>query len=177
LLSQRDYLVSRSIFLNGIEVKLNHMAKNAKHEAAIPNPALKPLSVLVGKWNTVGTHPLLPDTLHGHTSFEWLEGGAFLMMRSEIEEPGVPSGIAIFGSDDAAEAYFVLYFDERGVSRKYEATMRDNIWKLWRNAPGFSQRFTGTFADNGNTIVGVWELSEDDSTWKRDLELTYTRVR
>jgi hypothetical protein len=99
------------------------------------------------------------------------------MMRSEIDEPGIPSAIAILGSDDAAETYFMLYFDERGVSRKYEMTMRDNIWRYWRNAPGFSQRFTGTFADDSNTIIGVSELSEDDSTWKRDLELTYTRVK
>ena len=153
------------------------MPKKSKHEAAIPNPALKPLSVLVGEWDTVGRHRLLPDTLHGHASFEWLEGGAFLMMHSEIDEPGVPSGVVIVGSDDAEETYFWLYFDERGVSRKYEMTLRDNIWKLWRNAPRFSQRFTGTLGDNGDTIIGVWELSEDDSTWKRDLELTYTRVK
>ena len=153
------------------------MTKNAKHEAAIPNPTLKPLSILIGEWNTVGTHPLLPDTLHGHTSFEWIEGGAFLRMVSEIEEPGVPSGIAIIGSDDAGETFFMLYFDERGVSRKYEMTLRDNIWKFWRDAPNFSQRFTGTFADNGDTIIGVGELSEDDSTWKQDLDLTYTRVK
>ncbi|HZQ05793.1 MAG TPA: hypothetical protein VFD70_04385 [Anaerolineae bacterium] len=153
------------------------MAKNAKHEAAIPNPALKPWSILVGEWETVGKHRLVPDTLHGHASFEWLEGGAFLMMYSEIDEPGVPTGIAIFGSDDATKEFFMLYFDERGVSRKYEAMLRDNIWTYWRNAPGFSQRFTGTIADEGNTIIGVSELSEDDATWKRDLELTFTRVK
>ena len=153
------------------------MAKNAKNEAAIPNPKLEPLSILIGEWNTVGKHRLLPDTLHGQTSFEWLEGGAFLTMYSEIIEPGIPTGISIIGSDDAAETYFMLYFDERGVSRKFEMTLRDNIWKFWRNAPHFSQRFTGTFADNGDTIIGVTELSEDDATWKRDLELTYTRVR
>jgi hypothetical protein len=157
--------------------KISPMAKNAKHEAAIPNPSLQPLSILVGEWNIVGKHRLLPETLHGHTSFEWLEGGAFLMMHSEIEEPGVPSTIAIFGSDDDSETYFMLSFDERGVSRKSEMTLRDNIWKLWRNVPHFSQRFTGTIGDNGDTIIGVWELSEDDSTWKRDLELTYTRVK
>ena len=153
------------------------MSKNVKHEAAIPNPALEAFSVLVGEWNIIGTHRLLADTLHGHASFEWLEDGAFLRMDWEIDEPGIPSAIAIFGSDDATEAYFMLYFDERGVSRKYEATLRDNVWKLWRNVPGFSQRFTGTFRENGDTIIGDWELSEDDSTWKRDLELTYTRVK
>jgi hypothetical protein len=66
-------------------------------EAAIPNPALKPLGFLVGEWLTEGSHPVLPGkTLHGRTSFAWSDGGAFLVMRSEIDEPEVPSGIAIF---------------------------------------------------------------------------------
>lgn len=153
------------------------MAKKSKHEASIPNPALKPLSILVGNWDTVGTHPLIPGTtFHGRTSFEWLEGGAFLVMHSEIEEPGIPSGVAIFGSDDSTGEYFMLYFDERGVSRKYEVTLRDNIWKWWRNATGFSQRFTGTFVDDGHAIVGKGELSRDGASWEKDLELTYTRT-
>jgi hypothetical protein len=153
------------------------MAKDSNNEASIPNPALKPLSALVGQWKTVGTHPLLPGTtFHGHTSFEWLEGGAFLIMHSEIEEPGIPSGIAIFGSDDSAGECFMLYFDERGVSRKYEVMLRDNTWKLWRDFPGFSQRFTGTFVDGGRSIVGKGELSKDGSAGEGDLDLTYTRV-
>ena len=154
------------------------MNQHSMQEASIPNPALEPFSLLIGNWNTTGTHRLIPDTiLHGRASFEWLENGAFLIWRSEIDEPGIPSGLAIFGSDDATEAYFMLYFDERGVSRKYEATLHNNVWKFWRNAPGFSQRFTGTIGENGNTIIGVSELSEDGSTWQRDLELTYTRLK
>jgi len=153
------------------------MAKNSKHEASIPNPALKPLSVLVGEWNTVGTHPYVPGTtFHGRTSFEWLEGGAFLIMHSEIDEPGIPSGIAIFGSDDSTKEYYMLYFDERGVSRKYEVTLDNNIWKWWRNDPKFSQRFTGTIVDDGRTIISKGELSKDGKSWEKDLELTYTRV-
>jgi len=49
----------------------------------------------------------------GIRSFSWI-------MRSEIDEPGIPSGVAIVGSDDATGEYFMLYFDERGVSRKYD---------------------------------------------------------
>ncbi len=154
------------------------MPQDSMNEAAIPNPALQPWNVLVGEWNTIGTHRLLPDTtLHGHASFTWLQGGAFLMMQTQTEETGFPSNIGIFGSDDASEGCTMLYFDERGVSRKFEATLQDHVWKLLRITPGFSQRFTGTIVDNGDTIRGVWELSEDDATWKRDLELTYTRVK
>jgi hypothetical protein len=153
------------------------VTKNSKQEAAIPNPALNPFSVLIGEWDTIGTHPFFPNTIfHGHTSFQWLEGGAFVVMYSEIDEPGIPSGIAIFGSDDSTEEYFMLYFDERGVSRKHEVTLRDNIWKWWRNAPGFSQRFTGTIVDGGRTIIGEGELSKDGLSWEADLKLTYKRV-
>ena len=153
------------------------MAENTRHEAAIPNPALKPLSVLVGRWNTVGTHPLVPGTtFHGQTSFQWLEGGAFLVMHSEIKEPGIPSGIAIFGSDDSSGAYLMLYFDERGVSRKYEVTLRDNVWKWWRDAPRFSQRFTAKIVDDGRTMIAEGQFSRNGSSWEKDLELTYTRA-
>jgi len=153
------------------------MAKNSMQEASIPNPALKPFRVLIGNWSTTGTHAFIPDTiLHGRTSFEWLENGAFLLMRSEIDEPGVPSGIAIIGSDDSTGEFFMLYFDERGVSRQYAVSLRDNIWRWWRNAPGFSQRYEGTIVDDGNTIIGKGELSKDGSSWEKDLDLTYKRV-
>ena len=152
------------------------MAHKLAHEAEITNPALTPFGVLVGEWDTVGSHPALPDTLHGRASFEWIEGGAFLMMHSDVDEPSVPSAIAILGSDDVKDEYFMVYFDERGVSRKYEMSLRGGLWKIWRDAPKFSQRFTGTFADEGRTIIGVWELCEDDVNWRRDLEMTYTRI-
>ena len=63
------------------------MAELVENEAAKPNPALEPLSVLVGTWRTIGTHPLVPGTaFHGRTSFSWIEGGAFLIMHSRIDE-------------------------------------------------------------------------------------------
>jgi hypothetical protein len=153
------------------------MTRQSKREASIPNHLLKTFGVLIGKWKTVGTHPMVPGTtFHGLTVFEWLEGGAFVIMHSEIDEPEIPSGVAIIGSDDSAEEFFMLYFDERGVSRKYDVTLRDNTLEWWRNTPGFSQRFTGTFADDGNTIIGKGQMQQDGSTWEGDLELTYHRM-
>ena len=153
------------------------MTDLATNEAAKANPSLSPLSVLVGTWNTIGTHPLVPGTtFHGRTSFAWMEGGAFLIMHSRIDEPEIPSGIAVFGSDDATGELSMLYFDERGVSRRYEVSLRDNVWRWWRNDPGFSQRFTGTIAADGRTIVSRGEMSRDGAEWEPDLELKYTRV-
>jgi hypothetical protein len=153
------------------------MTQSVGKEAAKHNPALASLSVLVGTWSTVGTHPLVPGkTFHGRTSFEWIEGGAFLLMRSEIDEPEIPSGVAIFGTDDATGECSMLYFDERGVSRRYETTFREGEWRWWRNAPEISQRFVGSVAADGRSIVSRGELSRDGEHWEPDLALTYTRT-
>ncbi len=145
-------------------------------EALTPNLELEPFKVLIGKWRTEGSHPLIPGViLHGLTSFEWIEGGSFLMMRSEIDEPDIPSGIAIIGSDNVLKKYFMLYFDERGISRMYNVSLYSNQLKWWRDAPGFSQRFTGTLTNGDKTIIGKGELSKDESNWEKDLELTYSR--
>jgi hypothetical protein len=151
--------------------------RNQDHDAAKPNPALEALGALVGEWRTIGKHPYLPGkTLHGRTSFAWLEGGAFLIMRSETDEPDIPDGLAIFGSDDSLHEYFMLYFDERGVSRKYDVKLsqRGLVWA--RNDPAFAQRFTIDFASDGQTMSGRGEMSKDGAAWEPDLELTYAKV-
>lgn len=156
------------------------MNKNIKKQPSTRNQKLEPFSVLIGEWDTVGSHPYFPETtLHGHTSFKWIEDGAFLIMHSQIyeTETGIPTGVAIFGTDDTTGECFMLYFDERGVSRKYEVSLRDHILKWWRNTSEFSQRFRGTIVDNGKTMIGKGEMSKDGSTWEKDLELTYTRVK
>lgn len=146
-------------------------------EALIPNTALRPFGAFVGEWRTTGTHPYLPGTtLHGRTSFSWHEGGAFCIMRSEIDEPGIPSGVAVFGSDDAAGTYFMLYFDERGVSRKYDVTVAGNVLIWQRDEPSFAQRCTMTINGDGTTMSGKGEMCRDGAHWEDDLSLNYTRV-
>jgi hypothetical protein len=69
------------------------------------------------------------------------------------------------------------YFDSRGVFRVYETKVDDESWQWWRDAAGFSQRFTGRFADGGETIVGTSQLRRDDVHWVDDLAITYRRKR
>ncbi len=144
--------------------------------AQIPNPALKEFGKLIGEWKTAGTHPSLSNkTLYGKSSFQWIEGGAFLLWRSEIDEEGFPAGIAIFGSDNSTGEYFMLYFDERKVSRKYDVSFEKNVLSWWRDFPDFSQRYTWTITDS--EIIGKGELCQDGVTWERDLDQTFTRLR
>ena len=141
------------------------------------NPVLKDLDVLAGEWNLAGAHPAIPGKVRGHASFGWVEDGAFLIWHTDFERPGPPSSIAVVGRDDSVGAYSMLYFDERGVSRIYGLSLEDGAWKMWRSAPGFSQRMTGTISDDRSTIIIHGEKSSDGSNWEPDLDLTYTRVR
>ena len=107
---------------------------------------------------------------------DWLEGGAFVIMRTEIDEPGIPSGISVFGSDDGTGEHFMLYFDERGVSRKYDVEPTPDGWSWSRNAPDFAQRFTLTLSPDGESMVGKGRMSRDGKPWEDDLALTYSRI-
>jgi len=145
--------------------------------ASIPNPALKPFEQLIGEWKTMGSHPYLPGViLHGQASISWFSGGAFLLIRSEIDHPQFPQGIEIIGSDDAAKAFYMLHFDERGISRKYDVAFKDNELSWWRDDPAFSQRSILTIDDSGKSMKSAGEMSRDGGAWEGDLELTYERI-
>jgi len=146
-------------------------------EAQRPNPALAPLTPLVGTWRTTGTHPLVPGTtFHGRTSFAWHEGGAFVVMRSEIDEPGIPSAVAVIGSDDAAGTFTMIYFDERTTSRRYTVEVGDDEVSWHRDEAGFAQRMVLTVAGDGSRLDGRGTMSREGGPWEDDLQLTYQRI-
>ena len=150
---------------------------NSQQQPPGSGPALERLNALVGEWAVEGTGPTDPPLrVRGRAAFEWLTEGSFLVERWDVAHPDFPDGIALIGSDASAEAFRQHYFDSRGVSRVYEMSLGDNVWRLWRDSPDFSQRFTGTFSDDGKTITGRWEKSSDGSNWELDFDLTYVKV-
>jgi hypothetical protein len=153
------------------------MNEQSKPQPPQPTASIKQFDILVGEWDTVGTHPAFASAVHGHSSFEWLVEGALLVWHFDWERPGPPSAISVIGHDDTTKTSTMLYSDERGVARIYQMTLEDGVWKMWRESPGFSQRMTGTFADGGNTITVHGELSRDGSKWEQDLDVKYTRKK
>ncbi len=146
-------------------------------EAQRPNPALAPLAPLIGLWRTTGTHPLVPGTtFHGRTSFTWHEGGAFVLMRSEIDEPEIPSAVAVIGSDDAAGTLTMVYFDERATSRRYTVEVGDDRVSWQRDEAGFAQRTVVTVAADGSRLDVRGTMSRDGGPWEDDLQLTCERI-
>ncbi|SEG99208.1 hypothetical protein SAMN05444920_112288 [Nonomuraea solani] len=146
------------------------------------HPVLARLDPLIGRW----TVKLKVDGMgSGWTEFAWQDDGMYLHQRSGVEplptapkewrEDAPSSTTSVIGLDDASEELTMLYADARGVHRVYRMTLADGVWRIWRNAPGFFQRFHGTFSDDGDTIDARWEMSEDGENWHVDFELTYTR--
>jgi hypothetical protein len=110
-----------------------------------------------------------PAQLSGAATFEWMERGKFLHYQFG------PSHWVI-GRDDALPGYCVLYSDDREVSRVYHMTLRRGLWKIWRDAPGFHQRFEGRITNRGREIHAHWERSTNGKTWIHDFDLTYTKT-
>ena len=102
---------------------------------------------------------MLPgEAIRGTGTFEWLDGQRFVIWRSQYDHPEIPDAITIIGVTDGQLS--MHYFDQRGVYRVYAASLNQAEWRHWRDAPApdFSQRFTGTFSDDGNTITGRGQL-------------------
>ena len=138
------------------------------------NPALAALNRAVGTWTVTGSHPYLPGRmLRGRVTFERIEGGAFLRMHSKMDDKDIPEGIAIFGTDD--DACTMLYFDERGVGRRYDVTFHDDGFSWSRDVPQFAQSFRVWIAKDDRTMEGEGTMKKDGKDWEPDLRLSYVR--
>lgn len=141
------------------------------------NPALTDLAFLVGEWDMKISNasflPSLSEVINAPASFEWYEDGEFLILKQGTDE--TPHATWIIGRDQDADNYTILYFDDRHFSRIYEMSFESDVWKIWRNAPGFVQSFEGKVSADKNTITGAWGKSADGQKWEHDFDLTYTR--
>lgn len=146
--------------------------------------SLARLDVLTGRWQMEATFdagyfgPGAPATTSrdARTTFEWLDGEYFLIQRFSTGHPAAPSGIAIIGaSEDQGDHFVQHYYDSRGVARTYQMSLDGRTWKLWRDAPGFCQRYTGLISADGGTITGGWQESADGREWQHDFALNYVK--
>src|SRR4051812_45572296 len=148
---------------------------------------IESLAPLIGEWSMEAIFPPTSPAFGmeaagvARTVFEYLPGERFVVQRWEVPHPAAPDGIAIIGWDDGGQSLLQHYFDSRGVARLYQMSLDGGVWTLARTEADFSpldfaQRFSATFDDDGHTINGRWELSEDGSRWEHDFELRYRRL-
>jgi hypothetical protein len=136
-----------------------------------------PLRDLAGEWELAVDLPGAAD-VRGHALFETM--GDVLVQRTTVPAPEAPDSccLVVTGEDGR---YTQHYFDSRGTARLYAMTFDGRTWTLERTKADFSpldfhQRFVGTLSDDGATIDGQWQSSQDGQQWTRDFRLTYTRT-
>ena len=145
----------------------------------VDRPTLEPL---IGTWDIEAASARGDWSGTGRTTFEWLLGGTYLLERSQVDHPDAPDSYAILAPAAGGNGWTQHYFDSRGVVRLYEMAFDGREWTLLRRTPDFSpldfqQRYVGTFSEDGDTIDGQWETSDDGHQWQTDFRLTYRRAR
>jgi hypothetical protein len=142
-----------------------------------PRTKLEPFEALIGEWTIEMTHPMLPGTVvRGWATYEWLEGGRFLIQRAVNEHPDVPDSLSVIGVMEGENELSMQYFDSRGVHRVYAIGFDGTELTLERDVPGFAQRGRVRLSDDGSTLAGVWQLNRDDQGYRDDLAFTYRRA-
>jgi hypothetical protein len=137
------------------------------------DPTLEPFDALIGTWATEATHPLFEGVVPGSITFEWFEGGHFLVERSQNDHELFPDAISVIGAPEGGGGLVMEYFDSRGVRRTYRVSLDDGVLRMWRDDPGFAQRFCATLGHD--QFEGRWQLARTPGDWQDDLSVTYRR--
>lgn len=128
------------------------------------------LDFLLGDWAIEIRHPLIDDPVLGRVVVQPL--GAFIVQHSTVEHPDFPDSVSVL---DGSKMH---YFDTRGVARLLDVELADDTFTLSRepkDASDFWQRFIGEVKDDGGTIEGRWETSNDGTSWKLDFPISWTK--
>ena len=147
--------------------------------SAQPESEHQRLAVLVGRWKTDGTTRPRSDapaiTVDAIDTYEWLPGHRGLLHRVDawMGDEHV-EGAEIIGWDPVRGSYVTMYFGTDGPG-SYEASLVDEDETLVWRMRSESERFTGRFSPDGNTIVGHWEIKETGTEWVSWMDITLTK--
>ncbi len=127
-------------------------------QTVAPNPALAHLAPLVGTWEVSG------PTISGRITYEWMEGGFFLMQHLDLDHDGRPiKGIEVIGrlhtlgDEPSKEIWSRVYSALDGLTLDYVYELVGDTLTIWGGFVGSPARYMGTFSDDRTTCVGAWE--------------------
>jgi hypothetical protein len=129
--------------------------------ATAPNPGLKALERLVGTWKVSGG-------TQGECTYEWMEGGHFLIQRGTITRPdGVPTTwMQIIGYERApgvepGDEIVGRLFTTDGDTLSYVSESDGDELTIWFGEKGSPAFYKGEWKDGGNTLEGEWTMPGD----------------
>ena len=137
-----------------------------------PNPDLKSLDQLVGTWKVSG-----PD-IKGKVTFEWMEGGFFLIQHFDFVQGGhkvkgmeLIGHLQLFGEQPSQDIRSRIY-DTLGNTFDYTYEVNDETLTIWGGEKGSPAYYEGKWSEDGNTNAGAWHYPGGGG-----YESTMTRVK
>jgi hypothetical protein len=116
---------------------------------------LKRLGRLVGTW-------AVSDGVTGTTSFEWMEGGFFLIQRGDLRHGEDVIRMTeligrehLFGAEPGTEIKSRVY-DTAGHTLDYGYELEGDVLTIWGGFKGSPGYFRGEFDADGNRLTGDW---------------------
>lgn len=117
-----------------------------------PHPALKALDRLVGTWTIFG-----PGGLGGTVTYEWMEGGHFLVQRVElIQDRERTTGVEVIGHNRERGVLASHYFGSSGDLFEYVYELDGDTLTIWHPEVGSPAYFRGEFSADGKSNAGRW---------------------
>lgn len=149
-----------------------------KREVKMTEPARpEALSLFVGTWKTTGATRATADSpsqqIDSTDRYEWLEGRYFLIHHVDARTPRASKALEIIGQRAASGGYPVTGFDSEGRTFSSAYALDGRAFHISAS----TERFAGAFSEDGMTLSGTWERSEDGRTWQpwKDIKLTKSR--
>jgi hypothetical protein len=121
-----------------------------------PNPDLRSLDKLVGTWGVSG------PSISGQITYEWMEGGFFLIQRVDLVHDGRKiKGIEIIGHEQPfgggpSEEIKSRYYDTMGETLDYQYEIEGDTLTIWGGQKGSPAYYRGTFSGDGDIVTGGW---------------------
>lgn len=128
---------------------------NAGNRTRIPSEQMRKLEKLVGTWRLDG------DT-EGTVTYEWMEGGFFLMQRLDFRYAGHDiKGVEIIGhlqpfGESPSNDIRSRVYDSAGNTMDYVYELEGDVLTIWGGEKGSPAYFKGVFTEDGNHNAGEW---------------------
>jgi hypothetical protein len=117
-----------------------------------PYIVLKTLEPLLGKWIVSG------GFVEGAVSFEWLDGGYFLVQNIDLKHGNqVIKGLEYIGFDEDTQTLRSHYMDNNGSNFTYTWKVKGKTIQIWFGNKDSDNFFEGKFSKNGNSYSGKWQ--------------------
>lgn len=117
-----------------------------------PNPALRKLERLLGTWK------ISSDLVTGTVTFEWMEGGFFMLQHVNFQRGDhTIKGIEYIGYDEDTQTLRSHLMDNNGSNFTYTWDIEGDTLRIWFGKKGSDNFYEGHFNKAGDAYSGRWQ--------------------